>query len=289
MAVYRQGFTRYEGERTTRWARLVVLPRFAWQALLKQRLVTAVLVAAMGWPIACGIFVYIANRADILADFIGGGGDLPDLLAVNANFFVIFMNAQSSFAIVLAALAGPSLIAPDLAHGALPLYFSRPLSRTEYVASRMLVLVGLLSVVTWIPGLILFWMQSGMAGWTWFAANWTFGAAIFVGFLLWILLVALVAMASSAYVKWRIVAGALILAAFFVLAGAAELLNAVLRVEWASAFNPGRAMNQIWRALLGADPLPGPSALQCIVAVAVMTALLVLVLERRLRPVQVVK
>ena len=46
------------------------------------------------------------------------------------------------------------------------------------------------------------------------------------------------AMAASAYVKWRIVAGALTLAAFFVLAGAAELLNAVLRVEWASAFNP---------------------------------------------------
>jgi len=289
MAVYRQGFRRYEGERTGRLARLLVLPRFAWEALLKQRLVTGVLVASMGWPIACGIFVYIANRADLLADFVGGGGELPELLAVNENFFVIFMNFQSSFAIVLAALAGPSLIAPDLAHGALPLYFSRPLSRTEYVVSRMLVLVGLLSVVTWIPGLFVFGMQAGMAGWSWFADYWTFGAAVFFGFLLWILLVALVSMASSAYVKWRIVAGAVILAAFFLLAGAAELFNAVLRVEWASAFNPGRAMNQIWRAMLGADPMPGPSALQCAIALTIMVGALILVLERRLRPVQVVK
>lgn len=286
MAVYRQAFSRYDGELTSRAARLLVLPRFAWRQLLKQRLVTIVLVLSMFWPLACAVFVYIANRAELLADF---GTELPPFLVVDANFFWLFVTVQSFPTIALAALAGPSLIAPDLAHGALPLYFSRPLSRTEYVGSRMLVLVGLLSLVTWMPGLFLFWMQAGMAGWSWFAANWTFGPAIFIGFLMWILLVALVAMASSAYVKWRIVAGALILAAFFVMAGAAELFNAVLRIEWASAFNPGRAMNQVWSALLGTDPLPGPNAGQCLFALAVMVAMLLLVLERRLRPVQVVK
>jgi len=285
MAVYRQGYQRYDGPLTSHAVRLMVLPKFAWKQLLSQRLVTGVMVAAMFWPLACAVFVYIANRAELLADF---GAELPGFLVVDAGFFVVFMNAQSSFAIILAALAGPSLIAPDLAHGALPLYFSRPLSRSEYVLARMIVLVGLLSVVTWVPGLLLFGMQTGMAGWSWFAANWTLGAAIFFGFLLWILLVGLVAMASSAYVKWRIVAGALILGAFFVLAGAAELINAVLRVEWASAFNPGRAMNQVWRAMLGADPLPGPDATQCLIAVGVMVVILLLVLERRLRPVQVV-
>ena len=56
---------------------------------------------------------------------------------------------SSGFAIVLAALVGPSLVAPDLANGALSLYFSRPQSRTEYIVARMLVLVGLLSLITW--------------------------------------------------------------------------------------------------------------------------------------------
>lgn len=289
MAVYRQGYTRYTGELTGHLARLMVLPKFAWRQLVKQRLITSVLVAAMFWPLACAAFVYIANRADLLADLTDFGGEIPDVLSVDGEFFFVFMNVQSTFAIILAALAGPSLIAPDLAHGALPLYFSRPLSRVDYVLARLLVLVGLLSVVTWIPGLILFWMQSGMAGWAWFSANWTFGAAVFFGFLLWILLVGLVAMASSAYVRWRIVAGALTLGAFFVLAGAAELFNEVMRVEWASAFNPGRAVNQVWRSMLGAEPFPGPSATQCLIAIAIMMGLLLLVLERRLRPVQVVK
>lgn len=285
MAVYRRGFSRYTGELTGAWARLMVLPRFGWQQLAKRRVVTIVLVAAMFWPLACALFVYVANRADLLRDF---GAEVPAILTVDATFFVVFMNAQATFAIILAALAGPGLVAPDLAHGALPLYLSRPLSRSEYVAGRMLVLIGLLSVVTWVPGMILFVMQSSMAGVSWLATNWSLGVAVFFGFLLWILLVSLVAMASSAYVRWRIIAGALVLGAFFVLAGAAELLNAVLRVEWATAFNPGRAMNQIWRAMLGADPLPGPGALQCLLAVGVMVLLLVAVLERRLRPVQVV-
>jgi len=284
MAIYRRGYLRYEGERTGHLARLLVLPKYAGREILKQRLVTLVLAVAMFWPVVCSVYIYLANRADLLASF----GDVSQFLVIDSRFFVIFMNTQASFAIVLAALAGPGLIAPDLSNGALPLYFSRPLSRTEYVVARMLVLVGLLSAVTWMPGMMLFFMQSGMAGWAWFAANWTIGVAIFFGFMLWVLLVGLVAMASSAYVKWRIVAGALVLATFFVLAGAAELTNAVLRAQWAAAFNPARAMNQIWRSMLGAEPIPGPGAMTCLIVVGSMAALLVWVLERKLRPVQVV-
>lgn len=285
MAVYRRGYVRYEGPLTGYWTRLLVLPKFASRQIIGQRLVTTILVAAMFWPLACAFFVYLANRAELLQGF---GAELPELLQVDSDFFIVFMNLQSSFAIILAALAGPGLVAPDLTNGALPLYLSRPLSRAGYVFARMLALVGMLSIVTWVPGIFLFGMQSSMAGWGWLAANWELGAGVFFGFLLWVLLVGLVAMASSAYVRWRVVAGALVLAVFFVLAGAAELINAVVRVEWASAFNPGRAMNQIWRAMLGADPIPGPGAMQCLLAMGLIVLLLLVVLERRLRPVQVV-
>ncbi len=284
MAVYRHGYTRYDGPLTPRRTRLLVLPRFSWQQLAGQKLMISVLVSAMFWPILCGLFVYVANRADLLAGF----GAIPDLLRVDRNFFQIFMFVQSLAAIVLAALVGPGLIAPDLSNGALPLYFSRPLSRTEYVVARMLALVGILSAVTWVPGLMLFSMQAGMAGSNWFADNWHIGLAIFFGFLLWILLVGLVALACSAYVKWKVVGGALVLAVFFVLGGAAELTNQILRVEWASAFNPARAMDQVWRAMLGIDPAPGPGTTTCVIALALMVLVLIAVIERRLRPVQVV-
>ncbi|MBK9166426.1 MAG: hypothetical protein IPM24_03060 [Bryobacterales bacterium] len=285
MAVYKRGYTRYQGALTGHWARFFVLPRFAWRRLLEQRLVVILLVAATFWPLLCAGFIYVSNHADLL---LGFDQKMSAFLRIDSRFFVIFMNAQSVFAILLSAFAGPSLIAPDLANGALSLYFSRPISRVEYVLARLLVLLGMLSLVTWVPGVLLFFMQSAMAGWSWFASNWQLGVGVFFGFLLWILLVSLVAMASSAYVRWRIVAGALVLGVFFVLAGAAELTNAVLRVEWASAFNPGRAMNQIWCAMLGADPIPGPNATFCFIVVSIMAALLLFVLNRKLRPVEVV-
>jgi ABC-2 type transport system permease protein len=285
MAVYKRGYQRYTGPRTGAWTRLLVLPRFAWQRLLEQRLVVILLVVSLFWPLACAVFIYLSNHAELL---LGFGPEVLNFLRIDGRFFVIFMNAQSGFAIILSAFAGPSLIAPDLANGALPLYFSRPMSRAEYVLARLLVLLGVLSTVTWIPGVLLFLMQSGMAGWSWFAENWRLGAAVFFGFVLWIVLVSLVAMASSAYVRWRVVAGGLVLGVFFVLAGAAEIAHAVLRVEWVRALNPARNMNQVWRSLLGAEAIPGPGALGCLMAVGIFVVLLLFVLERKLRPVEVV-
>lgn len=285
MAVYKRGYRRYEGPLTGPLARLFVLPRFAWRRLMEQRLVVILLVISLFWPVACGAFVYLANHAELL---VGLDAEALNFLTIDARFFVIFMNAQSVFTILLAAFAGPSLIAPDLANGALQLYFSRPLSRAEYMLARLLVLLGVLSPITWIPGVLLFLMQSALGGWLWFAANWHIGAGIFIGFLLWILLVSLVAMASSACVRWRMVAGGLVLGVFFVLAGASEMAHMILNVEWVLAMNPGRNMNQIWRWLLGADPIVGPDATTCLVALGLMAAVLLVVLERRLRPVEVV-
>jgi ABC-2 type transport system permease protein len=285
MAVYKRGYQRYSGSRTGRWARLFVLPRFAWQRLMEQRLIVVLMVVSLFWPLACTVFVYLSNHAELL---FGLDMDTLRFLRIDAMFFVIFMSVQSVFTIILSAFAGPSLIAPDLANGALPLYFSRPLSRADYVLSRLLVLVGVLSPVTWIPGVLLFLMQSGMAGSSWFFENWRIGAAVLFGFLFWIVLVSLVAMASSAYVRWRVIAGGLVVGVFFVLAGAAALANAVLRVDWVWMLNPARNMYQVWRAMLGAEMLPGPGAGPCLAALAVLAAVLLVVLERKLRPVEVV-
>jgi len=285
MAVYKRGYQRYQGALTGRFARLMVLPRFAWRNLLGQRLVVILLVVATFFPAGSIGYVYLINNPVLLS---GMGSEAADFLRVDSRFFLLFMNVQSVFAILLAAFAGPSLVAPDLANGALPLYFSRPLSRSEYIVARMLVLVGILSPVTWIPGLIVFGMQSCIAGWSWFADNWHLGAGLLGGLALWIVIVSLVAMASSAYVRWRVVAGALVLAFFFLLAGAGALVDEVLRVDWGRMINPAYAMEQVWASILGADALPGPDATSCALGLALMTALLLMVLWRRLRPVEVV-
>jgi ABC-2 type transport system permease protein len=286
MAVYKRGYRRYTGPLTGPWARFMVLPRYAWRRLYDQRLVVLLTMAAYVWPLLCAGFVYLSNRAELLQ---GLNSEFRDFLRVDGQFFSIFMYVQGALAVFLAALAGPGLVAPDLANNALPLYFSRPLTRLTYALGRLLVIVGMLSIVTWIPGLLLFALQVGLAGGWWFVANWTLGAGMFVGFLVWLLLLSLVAMASSAYVKWRVIAGAVSLAFFFILAGVAEMIDEVLRVDWGHIIDPAWTVNQVWCALLGVEPPPGPGPMASALALAVMALLLVLVIERKLRPVEVVR
>src|SRR5512141_1398675 len=170
MAVYKRGYRRYQGPLTGRWTRFMVLPRHAWRRLYQQRLVLLLTMVALVWPILCAGFVYISNYSDLLK---GLDREFRQFIQVDGRFFSIFMYVQAGFAVFLAALAGPGLIAPDLANNALPLYFSRPLTRWSYALARLTVLVGMLSVVTWIPGLLLFGLQVALAGRWWFLAHWT--------------------------------------------------------------------------------------------------------------------
>jgi len=287
MAVYRRGYQRYTGGTTSHLARMLVIPRYSWERILGQRFVVILLVVSLFWPMLCAGFVYLSNHSELWQGFDAG---FKRFLAINGRFFAIFMNVQSTFALILASVAGPGLIAPDLANNALPLYFSRPMTRSDYILSRMIVLLGILSLVTIVPGMLLFAMQVGLAGFDWLGANWYLGAAIFAGFAIYITIVSLVAMTSSAYVKWRVVAGALVLAFFFLLAGAAEMVNEIFRVEWASMFNIGYAMNTVWAGMLDleiADEKPGP--MECAIVIGVIGTALLAALARKLRPVEVVK
>jgi hypothetical protein len=96
-------------------------------------------------------------------------------------------------------------------------------------------------------------------------------------------------MASSAYVKWKVVAGAVSLAFFFILTGVAAMIDEVFRVDWGHALDPAWSVNRVWCALLGVDPPPGPGTATSLLSLAGFIVMLVLVIERKLRPVEVVR
>ena len=154
----------------------------------------------------------------------------------------------------------------------MPMYWTRVVGGTLYIS-----------------GLLLFALQVGLAGGWWLLANWTLGVGMVAGFLLWLLILSLVAMASSAYVKWRIVAGAVSLAVFFILSGVSEMIDEVFRVTWGHVLDPAWAVNRVWCTLLGVDPPEGPGFGASITALAAFILLLVVVIERKLRPVEVVR
>jgi hypothetical protein len=131
-------------------------------------------------------------------------------------------------------------------------------------------------------------MQVGMADGSWFRTNWNMGLGILAGCALWIFLVSLVALASSAYVRLRAVAGGLVLGFFFILSGASVMINGVLRSTWGYALNPTWASRRLWYAMLSLDPPAGPGVLASIFTLMAIVFLLILVLKRKLRPVEVI-
>jgi len=284
MAVYRRGYQRYQGKIEGRLTRFLVLPRFSWKRMFQQRLVVLLLVAAMVWPLLCAAFVYLSHNIDL----IGEARELQSFLEVNDNFFMVFMSFQKLFAVFLAALTGPGLIAPDTANNALPLYFSRPLTRLDYALGRLSALMGLLSLITWIPCLALFFMQAAMAGNGWGLTHWRLCLGTFTGFMLWIFIVALTALASSAWVKLRTIAGGLILGFFFILSGISNMINGVFRGTWGHLLNPSWNVERIAHTLVGMESPDGPGFTAAILAFLAILLLLAFILERKMHPVEVV-
>src|SRR5215467_8811544 len=168
MAVYKRTYRRYTGELTPVWSRFLIVYRYSRRALLRSRLLTGFYVLCFFYPLFCALEIYLLHNLDFVAKY---GFDVGRFLSIDNKFFLYFIDVQGALAFVLTAFTGPGLISPDLANGALPLYFCRPFSRAEYVLGKASVLVILLSQITWIPGLVLFGIQSSLAGVNWAREN----------------------------------------------------------------------------------------------------------------------
>ena len=87
------------------------------------------------WPVGAALWIYLHHNLNALSSM---GLDLTALAPIDAGFFAMFMGVQCFvFGGLLALLVGPGLVSPDLANGALPLFLSRPLTRTGYAVGKM--------------------------------------------------------------------------------------------------------------------------------------------------------
>src|SRR5258708_1904092 len=286
MAVYRRSYTSYAGPLTPAWSRSLVLFRYSRRKLFRSKFQTGLFVLCFFYPLACLLLIYVANNLSFL-ESIGGAG--RSLIKIDNKFFFTFIQVQGVLAFILTAFTGPGLISPDLANGALPLYFCRPFSRAEYLIGKASVLAIVLSQITWVPGLVLFVVQATLAGprWTW-DHLWIAGSIV-LSSLIWIAILSLLAMALSAWVKWRIVAGALLLGVMFFGAGFAEAVNAVLRTQSGHFFNVAYLMTTVWNALFQVDSRHAIPVGEAWVALLVYCAICLGLLMRKVRAYEVIR
>jgi len=287
MAVYKRSYHGYAGPLTAEWSRFAIIPRYAYQDLFQSKIMTAFFVLCFAPPIVFLFLIYIADNFASFAQMMNQG-QVSSPISINGLFFLIFLNIQGTLAFILTAFVGPSLISSDLANRALPLYLCRPFSRAEYVAGKMSVLLVLLSLITWVPGLILFGVHASLMGRAWLFENLWIASGIFLGAWIWILIISLLALALSAWIKWKIAAGALLLAVFFVAAGFGEAINGVLDVSWGKLINLMYLLETIWRHLfrIGGSDISQTSAWTML---ALILAGCLALLYRKVRAFEVVK
>ena len=285
MAVYRRSYRAYSGTLTPEWSRFLVLFRYSRRKVFSSRFVTFFFVLCFFWPIVSLAEIYLAHSATFLLKL----GLPPELISIDNKFFLLFMIVQGVLAFLLTAFAGPGLISPDLANGALPLYFCRPFSRAEYVLGKSSVLAILLSEITWIPGVTLFVIQAGFAGATWTWSNLWMAGSLILSSLILIAILSLLAMALSAWVKWRIVAGALLLAVMFFGAGFGEAINAVMRTNAGHFFDLVYLMKTVWTNLFLVDNERAISAGEPWIAILIYCLFCLWLLMRKVRAYEVVR
>jgi ABC-2 type transport system permease protein len=248
MAVYEHTYKQYLGNLTPEWSRFLVIPRHAFRDVFKSKLFIAFFGICFIPLLIEAILIYLHHNVNALAIL---KVNVRELVPIDASFFETFVNLQASFAFFVALLVGPPLVARDLRNNALPLYLCRPFSRTEYVLGKMSVLLILLSAITWVPQLILFFFQSYLEGASWFVENLTLASAIFISSVVWILLLALLSQAVSALVKWRVIASAALLGMFFIPSVFAEVVNHLFLTRWASIISLGALMKNVTAGLFG--------------------------------------
>ena len=248
MAVYEHLYGAYEGESHSALSRFFVIPRYALREVFKSKLLVTIFILCFIYPLVATILVYLHHNANALALL---QINVRELLPIDASFFRTFLEVQGAFAFILTVLVAPPLISRDLSNNALPLYLCRPLSRAEYVLGKMAVVVFLLSLVTWIPGLLIFFFQASLAGFTWLWANLWMIQAIFSGSIVWIILLSLLALAVSSFLKWRVVASGALLGMFFVPTAFGQIINELFLTRNGHLISLWATMKSIWSGLFG--------------------------------------
>jgi len=303
MAVYKKTYRPYEGELTPAWSRFMVIPRYAFAEFRGRRFLSIFFTASFIYPLICALIIYVQHNVSALGLLgVGVQQGARGLISINVTFFMNLLGWQSMMALFLASFIGPGQVSPDLANNALSLYLARPFSRVEYVFGKMSVLLILMSLMTWVPGLLLFGLEGYLEGWQWMSDNARLASGMFLAAWVWILVLSLLALALSAWVKWKPAAGGLMFGVFFVAAAFGAVINGVQRTRWGNLFNISHLVGVVWVDLFeGSHHTTNGAAFfrvtageelplwTCWVSLGALSLICLYMLARKIRGVEVVR
>ena len=291
MSVYEHTYRPYTGPLTPPRSRIMVLARYGMAEAWSSKITIALFVLCLLPLLTFLVGIYVSNNPLAQMAIMRGSR----MLAIDASYFLKILTTQSWLALILCSWVAPRLVSFDLSDNALPIVLSHPISRIGYVAGKFIALFSAMSIVTWIPALLLFAFECYSAPQPWFFSNLRIAFGVLAGSIIWLCFLSLLGLAISAWVKWRVVATGAIFAALFVPAGIGAVVSAVLRTPWGFLLNMPYLISTLWERLLGAGnahmlggfgPIPTPAIL---LVLSLACALFIAMLNARIRAREVVK
>lgn len=278
MPIHDQGYRRFLGRRDGRGNAWLVIAGTAIRTMLKNRKFLGLMLVAWAPFIVRAFQVYLSTNFAQVA-----------FLAPTAKTFREFLEQQSLFVFFVTIYAGAGLIANDRRANALQIYLSKPLTRLEYIAGKAAALVAFLLLVTWVPAMLLLVVQILFAGsFAFVQKNLFLFPAITVFSLVQVLVATFTMLALSSLSKSsRFVA--------VMYAGVILFTDAIQGMFWmmtrssaASLISPSASLNQIGDVIFRINPRFDTPWLLSLGMVLGLIVVSMLVLERRVRGVEVV-
>ena len=278
MPIHDQSYRRYTGVREepgTAW--LVIAVTGIRTALSKKLLLGVMLFAWAQFLVRAVIFYMSANFPNL------------DILAPSVETFRQFFDMQELFVLIVTVYVGSGLIANDRRSNALQIYLSKPLTRVEYVAGKLGILLFFLLMVTLLPAMALLFVQMMFsASFTFVRENLFLIPAITLYALVEVLLASFTMLALSSLSTSARFTAILYFGAIVFTGALFTILRGITRSSALAWLSLRANLEQIGDVIFRLQPRFDSPWLLSVLVVAALIGLSVFVLERRVRGVEVV-
>jgi ABC-type transport system involved in multi-copper enzyme maturation permease subunit len=276
--IHDQSYRRYRGDREPEGRAWAVIATAGIKTMLAKRKFLGLLLIAWLPFIVRAVQMYVA------ANF-----PQASMLAPTSETFRQFLEQQGVFTFFITIFTGAGLIANDMRANALQIYLSKPLGRFEYIAGKFGVLAFFLLLVTWLPATMLLIIQIVFAGnLAFLKANLFLLPAILVSTGIETIVLCMVMLALSSLSKSARFVGIMYAGMIFFTQALFLVVVQVTRNSRFSWMSLQASLQHLGDLVFRLQPRYDTSAWVTVLALAVMVGAAAIVLERRVRGVEVV-
>ncbi len=233
--------------------------------------------------------IYISERLEDFKFMVKGS---QNFITVNPAYFKTYMTNDFVLflMIMLMVFSGAGLIADDLKHNALQIYFSRPIRKLDYLLGKAAVVFFFILLLTLAPGLVFYVMKIIFSGSFAFVAEFPWLLPSIIGYsLLLTVFFAFYTLLMSALSKNRRYVTILIFAVYLFSDIVYGITFGIFQSPYLALFSLKGVLQQagavIYRQRLPFD-YPGYMAFVVLAAICAVSAF---ILRRRIRGVEVIK